>query len=291
MRSNTELLPASLGILLNQLLDVTVRNGEWVVSASRSEPATSRPEERPELDDEIFAILAGAAGGLTTTQIIERLRTPAELSAVRGILFSADEVAIAAGGGWVYSAKETSQPALDPDALVPAPAEPVMEDQSAVRRLSRFAVREEASRILQEADCPLGTDMLVARMGAVDSRMVKETLSVDQRFVRSDIDAWALTAWGMRPYTTVKELVGEELDKAGGVIEASRLVGILTREFSIKESTIRQAMSSAPFCVKAGVVRRLADVSTASGLPEQLVIEDKSTAGLSAEELMRMLGL
>ncbi|MFI9366634.1 hypothetical protein ACIG5E_37130 [Kitasatospora sp. NPDC053057] len=291
MRSDAELLPASLGILLNQLLDATVHNGEWVVSASRSEPTVSRQEERPELEDEIFAILAGAPGGLTTTQIIERLRTPAQLPAVRRILFSADAVEVAAGGGWIYSAQEAGQPTLDSDALEPAPAERVMEDQPAGHRLSRFALREEAFRILQEADCPLGTEILVARMGGVDSRMVKDTLAADRRFMRSDIDAWALTAWGMRPYTTAKELVGEELDKAGGSIEASRLVGILTREFSIKESTLRQTMSSAPFCVKTGVVRRLADISMANGLPEQLVIEDKSTAGLSAEELMRMLGL
>ncbi|MFF2142243.1 hypothetical protein [Kitasatospora sp. NPDC058190] len=301
-----ELLPESARILVRQILNATVRNGEWEVLTTCTEPATSRQDESsPEaglpltpqktssqLRKEILAILERATGGLTTHQIIAQLQNPAHLQDVRKILFSAGEVAIGVNGGWVYSPEGVARPVQETERLVSTGVDPGMGDQPPVRRLNRFALREEALRILEEADCPLGTEMLVARIGGgVDSRAVKEALAADRRFMRSDVDVWAVTAWGLRPYSTVKDLVAEELDKAGGAIEASRLVSILTREFSIKESTLRQTMSSAPFCVRTGMVRRLTDVSAANGVAEQLVIEDTSTAGLSAEELMRMLGL
>ncbi|MER5991564.1 Lsr2 family DNA-binding protein [Streptomyces viridosporus] len=126
---------------------------------------------------------------------------------------------------------------------------------------ARKTLNQRAWEVLKEADHPLSTAILASRMGdAVNERSLKVQLAADLRFMRSDIDSWALAEWKLRPYASVPELVGEEVDKAGGSIERDHLVKVLTQAFSIKESTVRQAASSYPFTVRGGQVQRLTDL-------------------------------
>jgi hypothetical protein len=128
---------------------------------------------------------------------------------------------------------------------------------------ARKTLKQRAWEVLQVADHPLSTGELISRMGdAVNERSLKVQLAADLRFTRSDIDSWALAEWQLRPYTSVPALVDEEVGKAGGSIESDQLVKLLTQAFSIKESTVRQAMSTPPFTVREGRVRRLADLES-----------------------------
>ncbi|MFG2766715.1 hypothetical protein [Streptomyces rubiginosohelvolus] len=121
--------------------------------------------------------------------------------------------------------------------------------------------KERAFQALEKVGHPLSSGRLLDEIGGgVGIVSLKSQLSADNRFVRSDVDAWALSDWGMRPYTSIKALVSEELDKAGGELAASRIVEVLTTEFSIKEGTLRQTIAVAPFTSRGGVVRRRADV-------------------------------
>ncbi|CAL9570656.1 hypothetical protein SUDANB43_04799 [Streptomyces sp. enrichment culture] len=127
----------------------------------------------------------------------------------------------------------------------------------------RKTLKQRAREVLQAADHPLSTGELASRMGdTVNERSLKVQLAADLRFTRSDIDAWALAEWKLRPYTSVRELVEEEVDKAGGSIESDELVKVLTQAFSIKESTLRQVVSSAPFTARGGRVQRLTDLES-----------------------------
>ncbi|GDY77084.1 hypothetical protein SAVCW2_51970 [Streptomyces avermitilis] len=134
--------------------------------------------------------------------------------------------------GWITDAEEVPQAS---DSAAPA----------------QKTLKQRAWVVLQEADHPLSTGELTSRMGdAVNERSLKAQLAADLRFTRSDIDSWALSEWQLRPYTSVRELVEEEVDKAGGSIESDELVKALTQAFSIKESTLRQVVSSAPFTAR-----------------------------------------
>lgn len=127
----------------------------------------------------------------------------------------------------------------------------------------RKTLKQRAQEVLQAADHPLSTGELTSRMGdTVNERSLKVQLAADLRFTRSDIDSWALAEWQLRPYTSVRELVEEEVDKAGGSIESDELVKVLTQAFSIKESTLRQVISSAPFTARGGRVQRLTDLES-----------------------------
>ncbi|MFE6198750.1 histone-like nucleoid-structuring protein Lsr2 [Streptomyces sp. NPDC057838] len=152
-------------------------------------------------------------------------------------------------------------------------------------------LKQRAREVLQEADHPLSTGELTSRMGdTVNERSLKVQLAADLRFTRSDIDAWALTEWQLRPYTSVRELVEEEVDKAGGSIESAELVKVLTQAFSIKESTLRQVISSAPFTARGGRVQRLTDLESGRDQGDTHRADEPAdnTAGV---QLARDLGL
>ncbi|KAF3467490.1 histone-like nucleoid-structuring protein Lsr2 [Streptomyces sp. Tu 3180] len=152
-------------------------------------------------------------------------------------------------------------------------------------------LKQRAREVLQEADHPLSIGELASRMGdIVNERYLKAQIAADLRFTRSDIDAWALTEWQLRPYTSVRELVEEEVDKAGGSIESAELVKVLTQAFSIKESTLRQVISSAPFTARGGRVQRLTDLESGRGQGDTHRADEPAdnTAGV---QLARDLGL
>ncbi|MEV7689061.1 Lsr2 family DNA-binding protein [Streptomyces bungoensis] len=155
----------------------------------------------------------------------------------------------------------------------------------------RKTLKQRAREVLQEADHPLSTGELTSRMGGtLNERSLKVQLAADLRFTRSDIDSWALTEWQLRPYTSVRELVEEEVDKAGGSIEIDELVKVLTQAFSIKESTLRQVVSSAPFTARGGRVQRLTDLESGreQGDTHRAHEPTDNTAGV---QLARDLGL
>lgn len=152
-------------------------------------------------------------------------------------------------------------------------------------------LKQRAWKVLAEADHPLSTASLMAKMGEpVNERSLKVQLAADMRFMRSDIDSWALSNWKLRPYTNVRELVGEEVDKAGGSVDSDQLVQDLTQAFSIKESTVRQVMSSPPFTARGGFVQRLTDIVDMGERGDVESRADSASDGVGVQ-LARDLGL
>lgn len=152
-------------------------------------------------------------------------------------------------------------------------------------------LKQRAWKVLEEADHPLSTASLVSKMGdPVNERSLKVQLAADMRFMRSDIDSWALSDWQLRPYTSVRELVGEEVDKAGGSVDSDQLIRDLTQAFSIKESTVRQVMSSPPFTARGGFVQRLTDIANEGERGDVGRHGDSASEGVGVQ-LARDLGL
>ncbi|MBJ6620030.1 hypothetical protein [Streptomyces sp. DHE17-7] len=128
-------------------------------------------------------------------------------------------------------------------------------------------------------------------------RSLKVQLALDQRFVRSDVDSWALAEWGMRPYTTIKELVEEELDKAGGVVATSELIRILPG-FDHDRACPSRPPPSTVHSARA-LVQKLVELRSDTD-PEQLALADGTAAGPggdrpdegpSTDDLMNLMGL
>lgn len=159
-------------------------------------------------------------------------------------------------------------------------------------------LRDRARELLEKTGHPLTSPLLAERIGA-ETRVssLRTVLARDPRFLRSDVDAWALTEWGLRRYTNIKDLVAEEVDRAGGEISVADLVAVLTRNFSVKESSVYQAASTAPFTARGGVVHRLSD-AVDSGDEQPAAQRSSADAdggpedkGPSTDELIDLMGL
>ncbi|MEU9194992.1 Lsr2 family DNA-binding protein [Streptomyces hundungensis] len=174
-------------------------------------------------------------------------------------------------GGWVSQ--------------VEAPEEPYPDKTSGY-----VSLRDRAFVTLREMQCPLSIQQLADCMdGKVNINSLRVQIASDRRFVRSDIDAWSLADWGLRPYRSIKDLISEELDLAGGEIPTEELVALLTTQFSIKEITLRQMASRPPFTSRNGTVRRLADLEGQNSVTVKDDAEQPSES--FAVDLMRDMGL
>ncbi|MFF5336860.1 hypothetical protein [Streptomyces sp. NPDC013181] len=189
--------------------------------------------------------------------------------------------------GWVLP--ETA-PA---DELPAPPAQEPEETSGAPARPRLGTLTDRAWAVLDELGYPLESGLLAEHMGdGVNRRSLKAQLPRDPRFVRSDVDAWGLADWGLRPYTTIKELVTEEVDRANGSVRTDELVATLTRQFTINESSVRQVASSPPFTARGGVVRRLSDVRREEDQRLDSAGDGESDDdGPTPEDLINLMGL
>ncbi|MFE7565433.1 histone-like nucleoid-structuring protein Lsr2 [Streptomyces sp. NPDC057539] len=164
------------------------------------------------------------------------------------------------------------------------------EEPGSVHPSGYVTLKERALKALQSAQCPLSLQRLAEKMeGDVKTNSLRVQIAADDRFVRCDVDAWSLADWGMRPYRSIKDLVSEEVDLAGGKIATTELVDKLTTQFSIKEITLRQVVSSPPFTSRNGTVRRAVDLDDQRPTGEQGEGEGHSSP--SAVDLVRDMGL
>lgn len=273
---------ASLGEALSGL--PAQRHGDSLPTPAQSGDATT-----PELIDVLEQLREFACEHRPGEQLADLLRDSDEFPEPLRTLMARILAAVARADGW-----ELPDDALSSGASV-APGRTLVADSAAGSGSRRETLNDRAWNVLNELGHPLDSKLLVERMGSdVNIRSLKAQLPKDSRFVRSDVDSWALTEWGLRPYTTIKELVTEEVDLANGSIPADELVAILTREFTINESSVRQVASSPPFTARGGVVRRLSDVrreenderASADGSAES-----PDDDGPSPDDLIDLMGL
>jgi hypothetical protein len=302
-------LPEPLKTMVARLLAATGGADGWVMpedppalilpsNALRAEhaaapgPVDTPADESSGLADEIMTVLAAAQAPLTSSEILGAVPEAGDLKRVVQILFRDPRMAITDSGGWTLSGGEGSQTGRAES------ADRVTETMQETGGSVHGTLKEGAWQVLDAAGHPLPLALLAKRMGqAVDLRSLKTQLLTDPRFMRSDADAWALTVWGLREYTTIKDLVSQEVRRADGEIPTAELLAILTRDFSIKESSLLQVASSPPFTARGGVVRRLGDVRDSGSLPartQRAAGSDgggRDDEGPSTDDLIDLMGL
>ncbi|MEU2540245.1 Lsr2 family DNA-binding protein [Streptomyces iakyrus] len=241
--------------------------------ASQGQDDYVRYEPIAALLDDLAVALGVSSEGITLGAVLSgEVPLPAHASdTVRSILGAKLEE-----NGWVIDA-------------IPAPNISNARTDGSVSR--RATLKDRAWNVLHETDHPLTSPSLASRMGdGINERSLKVQLANDSRFMRSDVDSWALSDWGLRRYTGIQNLIAEEIDKAGGSTLAEEVVKNLTREFAVKDASIRQMMYKYPFVVQSGIVRRAVDADRREG-PEpsgQLTNEADPSAHI---DLAKDLGL
>ncbi|MBD0676983.1 hypothetical protein [Streptomyces sp. CBMA156] len=210
---------------------------------SDDEPTDSnaeRAEWLQSLQDDSRAVLLTTGVSLTAGEIVERLDRRVRLRTLRDVLTKDEQVISLGRDSWTLAPLPPDQPTSKPKtrSQLDAPAE-----------------------VLAHEGFPLSTAELRERSGLrIQPTYLKQKLDTDPRFHRSAKDLWALSEWGLPVYKPMKELVSDLVDRHGGAIGADDVVRQLVRDFGVKEPSLRQVMSSPPFTVRKGLVRRLADI-------------------------------
>jgi hypothetical protein len=227
--------------------------------------------------DLIAQLLEGCAEGMSTSLIEGALDGVVPQVEVATALFTDARFAITARGAWcLQDGSDTTAPSA---AAIPAQGLSTREEEASASTTeaaggvgSRGGLQRERERldkveaVLREADTPLTVEELKERTGvAIGIQYLRQQIEGDARFSRSQRHQWALTEWHLPVYKPIKELISDMVDVHGGQVEADKVVALLRRDFDIKESSLRAAMSIAPFTARGGIVRRIGeDLDTGS---------------------------
>ncbi|MFE1411382.1 hypothetical protein ACFW6F_11335 [Streptomyces sp. NPDC058746] len=267
--------------------------------------------------DRIAKLLEGRPEGMSSSLIKHALGAAVSQEQVIKALFGDDRFAITHQGAWYLSdfgaasssAGTPEHPlfviAGDVPGATPSSGGADGGPQAAVDGAgSRGASRRECDRLdkiesaLREADQSLSIEELKERTGiTLGYHYLKQQIEADPRFSRSQKNLWALTEWGMPMYKPIKELISDLVDAHGGVVAADEVVRVLCRDFEIKESSLRQSMSSPPFTARGGMVRRLGEYSAVQeAIPAARISEPEQSGqpddeAPDVDDLMGRMGL
>ncbi len=248
--------------------------------------------------DLIAQLLEDCAEGMSTSLIESALDGVVSRGEVTEALFTDARFAITTRGAWcLQDGSDTTAPSA---AAIPAQGLSSREEEasSSITEAasgvgSRGGLQRERERLdkveaaLREADTPLTVDELKERTGVtIGIQYLRQQIEGDARFSRSQRNQWALTEWHLPVYKPIKELISDMVDAHGGQVEADKAVMLLRRDFDIKESSLRAAMSIAPFTARGGIVRRIGeDLDTGS---EEAAVRAARTAEIdaSAQQLL-----
>ncbi|MEV6674448.1 hypothetical protein [Streptomyces sp. NPDC051162] len=227
--------------------------------------------------DLIAQFLEGCAEGMSTSLIEGALDGVVPQGEVTEALFTDARFAITVRGAWcLQDGSDTTAPSA---AAIPPQGLSSREEEASASTIgsaggvgSHGGLQRERERLdkveaaLREADTPLTVEELKERTGVtIGIQYLRQQIEGDARFSRSQRNQWALTEWHLPVYKPIKELISDMVDAHGGQVEADKVVALLRRDFDIKESSLRAAMSIAPFTARGGIVRRIGeDLDTGS---------------------------
>ncbi|MFG3384542.1 hypothetical protein [Streptomyces sp. NPDC047999] len=271
-------------------------DGSIPLAGTLADPDEAALETSP--GDLIAQLLEGCAEGMSTSLIEGALDGVVPQGEVAEVLFTDARFAITARGAWcLQGGPDTTAPSA---AAIPAHGLSSREEEAsastteaAVGVGSRGGLQRERERLdkveaaLREADTPLTVEELKERTGVtIGIQYLRQQIEGDARFSRSQRNQWALTEWHLPVYKPIKELISDMVDTYGGQVEADKVVALLRRDFDIKESSLRAAMSVAPFTARGGIVRRIGeDVDTGSEEAAVPAADTAETDALAEQQL------
>ncbi|MFJ6517420.1 hypothetical protein ACIQJ4_03985 [Streptomyces filamentosus] len=283
------------GSTSNAVEEVKIRESKSDGSIPPAGTLTDPDEASP--GDLIAQLLEGCAEGMSTSLIEGALDGVVPQGEVAEVLFTDARFAITARGAWcLQGGPDTTAPSA---AAIPAHGLSSLEEASASTTEvaagvgSRGGLQRERERLdkveaaLREADTPLTVEELKERTGVtIGIQYLRQQIEGDARFSRSQRNQWALTEWHLPVYKPIKELIADMVDTYGGQVEADKVVALLRRDFDIKESSLRAAMSVAPFTARGGIVRRVGeDVDTGSEEAAVPAADTAETDALAEQQL------
>jgi len=132
-------------------------------------------------------------------------------------------------------------------------------------------VIDKAERILHLWHQPATVEEMVEAIKEEhDTRATRDRLFQDRRFVRVDMDRFALRAWGCKEYPGIAEAIAQEIDRGGGSANVEGLVATLVSqvsEFHLREVSVRVYLKAPVFVIQGDTIRRRTDQDPYGILP------------------------
>ncbi|WP_036332274.1 sigma factor-like helix-turn-helix DNA-binding protein [Microbispora sp. ATCC PTA-5024] len=102
------------------------------------------------------------------------------------------------------------------------------------------SVNDKAEAVLAVAGSPRTPEEIQAGIGEDYSIVgIRNQLASDERFIRLDRNKYGLRRWGGDEYLGIREMIGREIERAGGEASVSTIVDSLTSRYEVSESSIR----------------------------------------------------
>ncbi len=116
---------------------------------------------------------------------------------------------------------------------------------------------DRAAALLSITGEPMTAKSIAERLEVANLGGLANRLSDDRRFKRVDRGTWALSEWEFEEYTTIRDQIGQIIDRNAGSVPLNALVGELTTRFrEISETSIKTFAAAAPFQTRGGIVSR-----------------------------------
>ncbi|MDR2379842.1 MAG: hypothetical protein LBE08_01475 [Bifidobacteriaceae bacterium] len=121
--------------------------------------------------------------------------------------------------------------------------------------LRTISVADYAAGLLSAVGEPLSSHQLIESLGPPHSiQSLRNRLSKNERFTRTDRDRWALREWGLREYSGIRREIGKRLELAGGTMPLEELIDELTHTFSISPASVVAYAAAPPYHSRDGIV-------------------------------------
>jgi hypothetical protein len=87
-----------------------------------------------------------------------------------------------------------------------------------------------------------------------DERTFRNALHSDERFCKINKDSFALSSWGGQAFVSIREQIRQELIQAGRSLPLAGLARSISRNFAVKQSSVKAYASAYPFKLTNGHV-------------------------------------
>ena len=142
---------------------------------------------------------------------------------------------------------------------------------------------------LDDLGLPATIETLMAHIQTDRARgSALNALASDGRVVRINQTEWGLTSWGYQQFSSIAAAIRDHLEQAGEPVPLPELIARLSRQFELRESSIRTYCEAPIFVMEGGYVRLRSENEDYS-IPNSPIRSAKGVFYLGPQRVARLL--
>jgi len=119
-----------------------------------------------------------------------------------------------------------------------------------------MAIQDKAYAILSIVDEPQTIEQILVLLDEqYNAGSARNQLSADDRFTRAGAHEWALTIWGVTPYTSIAGAIAHEISTRGGTASLTEIAPIIANSAGVAVSSVRSYATAPMFELHGDLVQ------------------------------------